>query len=527
MSLRWRFILVMVVILVSIQGSLPTFMGGVPSWWPSWLSHVKVNQGLDLQGGLYLLLEVEVEKAVEQTAENLVDDLRAQLKQEKLRFRGVERTGRDRVLLKPAEEGDTAALRKMFKERFSNHEVIEETDKSGFTVRLSDQEQNEIRRMAVEQSIQTIRSRVDQFGVAEPIIQKQGTNRVLVQLPGLKDVERAKALIGRTARLEFKMVDRKGDLEKALAGRIPPGDEVLYGEERSVSGKMVKQPYLLKKRTVLTGDRLTDARVNFSSQTNEPYVGINFDRVGGRKFAELTSENVGELMAIVLDNKVYSAPVIREKIEGGRAQISGSFTLEEANDLAIALRSGALPAPVNVLEERTVGPSLGSDSIHQGLLSMALGSGLVVLFMVVYYKGFGIIASLAVMLNIVILVAGLAWLGATLTLPGIAGVVLLVGMAVDANVLINERIREEVRLGKSPLAAIDHGYEKAFVTILDSNLTTVITSVILYQFGTGPVRGFAVTLTLGLLVSMFTAIFVTRVAVNMALRNRRVTRLSI
>lgn len=514
--------------LVSFIYAAPTLLGGAPPWWPSWLPQQVIARGLDLQGGLYLLLHVESEKAVEQAAENMVDDVRAIMRKDKLRYRGVEHSGSGTLSVKLSQPSDAQSVQKALAAEIPNVQFSVNADGVTLTLGIDEKERINIRNFAVEQSIQTIRSRIDQFGVAEPTIQKQGDDRILVQLPGLKDPARAKALIGRTARLEFKMVDEKGDLAGALEGRVPPGDILLYGEQNDrTTGKMTRQPYLLKKRTVLSGDLLTDARVNFDSQFNEPYVSISFNRQGGRKFGELTGSHVGERMAIVLDNNVYSAPVIREKIDGGRAQISGSFTTEEAHDLAIILRAGALPAPVTVMEERTVGPTLGRDSIEEGTTSTLIGAGLVLLFMGIYYKAFGWLANVAVILNIVILLAILVWIQATLTLPGIAGVVLLMGMSVDANVLIFERIREELRLGKTPLAAIDQGYDTAFLTILDSNLTTLITGLVLFQFGTGPVKGFAVTLSIGLIASMFTAVFVTRVLLAMIVKNRRLKSLSI
>ena len=521
---RWKPATILVVVLFSLIYALPSFLGGVPSWWPSWLPSQVVQRGLDLQGGLYLLLEVETDKTVEQTAENLVDEVRTVLRKERLRYQTVERQGLDTVVFRLSDVADSPKALEIVTNEFSSLLVQEDPTTHQWRLTIKPDEQKEVRRFAMDQSIQTIRSRIDQFGVTEPTIQKQGDERILVQLPGLKDPARAKALIGRTARLEFKMVDEKGDLSAALSGRIPPGDLLLYGNR--TSDGQTRQPYLLKKRTVLAGDLLVDARVNFS-EFSEPYVSINFNRQGGRKFAQVTGEHVGERLAIVLDNVVYSAPVIREKIEGGRAQVSGSFTTEEAHDLAIVLRAGALPAPVKILEERTVGPTMGQDSVDQGLASILIGGALVLLFMGVYYKGFGWLANGAVLFNMLILMAVLTMLQATLTVPGIAGVVLLLGMSVDANVLIFERIREELRLGKTPLAAIDHGYSRAFLTILDSNVTTLITGLVLYQFGTGPVRGFAATLSIGLIASMFTAIFVTRVILDMLTRHRHLKTLSI
>lgn len=522
----WKPLAIAAVALYSLLYALPSLLGGVSTSYPSWLPDKTISQGLDLQGGLYLLLEVDTDKAVEQAAENRVDEIRGALREKKLRYRGVAREGRDAVRVRPSASVNPDEVKTLLAERFPEMSATDDGD--GMLLTLVEQEQKDVRGWAVEQSIQTIRSRIDQFGVAEPTIQKQGEKRILVQLPGLSDPDRAKDLIGRTARLEFKLVNEKGDLEAALDGKMPPGSTILYEEETDkTTGKTRRIPYLMKKRTVLSGDMLQDARVNIDQQYGEVYVLIIFDSKGKRKFASLTKENVNKRMAIVLDDKVYSAPVIREPILGGRAQITGNFTTEEAHDLAIVLRAGALPAPVKILEERTVGPTLGKDSVEQGLASILIGGALVLVFMVLYYKSFGLLANLAVIFNILILMAVLAAMQATLTLPGIAGAVLLLGMAVDANVLIFERIREEINLGKTPLAAIDHGYSKAFSTIIDANITTLITALVLFQFGTGPVKGFAVTLSIGLLASMFTAIFVTRVMLTMILKNKRPKALSI
>jgi preprotein translocase subunit SecD len=396
-------------------------------------------------------------------------------------------------------------------------------------VSLDEREAQRIEDFAVEQSLEIIRNRVDALGVAEPTLQRQGKDRLLIQLPGLDDPEAAKSLIGRTAVLEFKMVDDDVLVDDALAGKLPPDDEILY--ERTVdkvtSQVLSRKPYVVKKRAVMTGELLTDARVNIDQQYNQPYVGLQFSSVGARKFAELTGKNVGKRMAIVLDGNIYSAPVIRERIGGGRAQITGSFTMQEAKELAIVLRAGALPAEVSVLEERTVGPSLGADSIAAGRLSMIVGGVLVIIFMAVYYRLFGLVANLALIFNVLLILGGLAAMGATLTLPGIAGMILTVGMAVDANVIIFERIREELRLGKTPTGAIEGGYDKAFSTILDANVTTLIAALVLFQFGSGPVKGFAVTLSLGTIASMFTAIFCTRALFDGVLATREVRALSV
>ena len=328
--------------------------------------------------------------------------------------------------------------------------------------------------------------------------------------------------------MEFKLLDEAGDISAALKGDVPPGTQLLYEtKEDAATNRTLKTPYLVKKRALLTGAYLTDAKVQIDSQYNEPYVSIEFDKKGGRIFAQITEQNVKKRLAIVLDDKVYSAPVIQEKITGGSARITGNFTTEDAHDLAIVLRAGALPAPVNIIEERTVGPSLGADSIRKGLISMCIGGILVILFMIIYYKGSGIIADIALILNIMIIAGGLAGFQATLTLPGIAGIILTIGMAVDANVLIFERIREEMALGKTPRAAVDAGYSRATLTILDANVTTLIAALVLFQFGTGPVKGFAVTLSLGVLASLFTALVLSRTIFEYFLVTRKVRTISI
>ena len=385
-----------------------------------------------------------------------------------------------------------------------------------------------IKKLAVDQGLETIRNRIDAFGVSEPDIRPQGENRILIQLPGIKDPQRAIDLIGKTALLEFKLVDEEHGIKDALKGTIPPGDEILYQVQVDpVTQKETKIPYLIKQRTYLTGEYLTDARVQIDSQFNEPYVSLEFDKKGARLFEQVTGANVKKRLAIILDGNVYSAPVIQEKISGGQARITGHFTTEEAHDLAIVLRAGALPAPVKILEERTVGPSLGRDSIASGLFSMLIGGVLVVLFILVYYKGAGLIADIALFMNIVLIGAALAGFKATLTLPGIAGIILTIGMAVDANVLIFERIREEIRLGKTSRAAVESGYSKAILTIMDANITTLIAALVLFQFGTGPVKGFAVTLSIGIIASLFTAIFVSRVIFDYFLLQRRIKTISI
>jgi preprotein translocase subunit SecD len=489
----------------------------------------KIHLGLDLKGGMHLVLEVQAQKAVESHLERIVEDIKHSLREAKIRYRELSRSGPDRIGLTLLRREDLKAVEEMASNVFPDMSVdVGLLGEGGPRVEfiLSRQAQQHIKRMAVDQAVETITNRIDQFGVAEPDIRPQGRNRILVQLPGIEDPKRAIDIIGRTARLEFKLVDEENSVEEALKGNIPPGDEILY-QIKGEPGSQRKIPFLLKKRAVITGEYLTDARVQIDSRYNEPYVSLTFDSRGARLFEQITGANIKKRLAIVLDDVVNSAPVIQDKIPGGRAQITGRFTMEEATDLAIVLRAGALPAPVKIIEERTVGPSLGKDSIDKGLKSMLIGGLIVILFVAFYYKFAGILADLALLLNIVLIGAGLAFFGATLTLPGIAGVILIIGMAIDANVLIFERIREELRLGKTPRAAVDGGYSKALVTILDANITTLIAALVLFQFGTGPVKGFAVTLSIGIIASLFTAIVVTRLIFDFLIIERGWKRISI
>jgi len=517
-------VVVFAVIIAAIIYILPTLKADL---WP----HKKINLGLDLQGGMHLVLEVDSNKAVESTAERISQEIREQLKQKRLRNVSVDRIDGTRISVHVKKEENIDKFKALLDDDFRDLQKISEKEGNGsYTVvlGLTDNDRDDVEKLAVDQALETIRNRIDQFGVAEPDIRRQGENRILIQLPGIKDTQRAKDLIGKTAQLEFKMVDETGSVDAALKGDIKPGREVLYRvEENPETLRTTKTPFLLKKRTLLTGAYLTDARVQIDSQFNEPYVSINFDKKGARIFEKITGDNVNKRLAIVLDNTVYSAPVIQEKIAGGQARITGSFSTEEARDLAIVLRAGALPAPVNVLEERSVGPSLGADSIRKGLLSMCIGGLLVIVFMLIYYKTAGLIADLALALNIVLIGAGLAGLQATLTLPGIAGIILTIGMAVDANVIIFERIREELTLGRTPRAAVDAGYDRATLTILDANVTTLIAAVVLFQFGTGAVRGFAVTLSLGVIASLFTSLILSRMIFDYLLMYRKTKTLSI
>jgi preprotein translocase subunit SecD len=528
-NISWKSLLVIAVIVAAVIYLMPTLK---PGWWP----HKKINLGLDLQGGMHLVrmhlvLEVDTVKAVESNIERIGQEMRSLLKKERIRQTGLDRVEGTKIALRIPDEANLKKFNDFLDRKFIGLRRQDRPAQEGVTtvvMDLPDSETDQIKELATRQALETIRNRIDQFGVTEPDIRRQGENRILIQLPGIQDTQRAKDLIGKTALLEFKLLDETHDVNAALKGSLPRGSEILYQvTEDPETKRITKTPYLVKKRTLLTGAHLTDAKVQIDSQYGDPYVSISFDSKGGRIFAKITGDNVKKRLAIVLDDRVYSAPVIQEKITGGQARITGSFTTEEANDLAIALRAGALPAPVVYLEERTVGPSLGADSIRKGLISMIIGGILVILFMIVYYKGAGIIANTALILNIILIAAGLAGFQATLTLPGIAGIILTIGMAVDANVLIFERIREEMSLGKTPRAAVEAGYDRATLTILDANVTTLIAALVLFQFGTGPVKGFAVTLSLGVIASLFTSLILTRLIFNYFLMNRKVKRLSI
>jgi len=512
------------VIIAAIIYVLPTIN---PGMWP----HKKINLGLDLQGGMHLVLEVETEKAVESTIERISNDLKGVLRSKHLSFGSIERTDGTKISVALQGQENIDGFDKLLDKEFRELRILsrsKDNDTLKLVMDLPEKETDTIKKLATAQALETIRNRIDQFGVSEPDIRLQGEKRILIQLPGITDTQRAKDLIGKTALLEFKLLDETRDPETAISEGAPPGSEILYEiREDAQTKRSIKRPYLVKKGILLSGSYLTDASVQIDSHYNEPYVSIEFDKKGARIFENITEENVKKRLAIVLDNKVYSAPVIQEKISGGHARITGSFTTEEARDLAIVLRAGALPAPVKILEERTVGPSLGTDSINKGLLSMLVGSLLVILFMAFYYRWSGVVADIALIFNIIIIAASLAAFQATLTLPGIAGIILTIGMAVDANVLIYERIREELALGKTPRAALDAGYERATVTILDSNITTLIAGLVLFQFGTGPVKGFAVTLSIGIVSSVFTALVMTRLIFDYFLFNRKITKLSV
>ncbi len=524
-SILWRVILLAAFTVVALVLFLPStpVSKKLPSFWADNIP--KMVLGLDLQGGMHLVLEVDRDKAVETHTQRLVSSIEDELRKKNIPYGYVTREGISGVVVSYPDEKTAGEIKKVLTDEFGVFESPS-TDGGKLATRLQDDEIKRLKDWSVSQALETIRNRIDKFGVAEPVIQKQGDDQLVIQLPGLRDPERAIQLIGKTAVLEFRLVDESMDPATAMRTGAPPGSEVLFGQEKTADA-LQKVPYLIKRETLLTGDSLSDARVAFDSQYNEPYVSIVFDSAGARIFERVTTQNVGKRLAIVLDGNVYSAPQIREAISGGKAQITGSFTYEEATDLAIVLRAGALPAPVNIIQNVTVGPTLGADSIRAGVRAAVLGAVLVLIFMVIYYRLSGAIADFAVFLNIVMLLGAMAWLNTTLTLPGIAGIILTIGMGVDSNVLIFERIKEELKSGRTPRSAVNAGYDHAWWTIVDSHVTTLITAAVLFQFGSGPIKGFAVTLSLGILINLFTSLVGTKVAFDIQSEKFRMKSLSI
>lgn len=541
-----RLMLLSLVIVVSLVFFVPSYRPlyqALPDWARKLLPDKGITLGLDLQGGIHLVMEVDEDRAVEIAVDRTVTSLQDLLIDKKIPVESIKRTGLSQINI----NFQNSELKDQIKKLIDDYPTFTETESAGSTNNLVwDLRAAEIKRIkdsAINQALETIRNRIDQFGVAEPLVQRQGLKQIVVQLPGIKDPKRAKDLIKETALLEFKMLDednqlkldlparvpkdREAEVLKQAEAKLPEGDQILF--ERRIekdTGREYRIPYVVKKRVMLTGDVLSDARVAIG-QFNDPYVSITFDSKGGREFDRITGENVKKRMAIVLDNSIYSAPVIQERITGGRAQITGTFSTQEANDLAIVLRAGALPAPLKIIQDLTVGPSLGQDSIDKGVRATLIAGAMVVVFMIVYYKLSGVIADFALILNLLCLIGALSALNATLTLPGIAGIVLTIGMGVDSNVLIFERIREELRQGKPVRLAVDGGYEKALLTIVDSHVTTLITGVALFLFGTGPIKGFAVTLCLGIAINLFTALVGTKVIFDVMNQRQKVEQLSI
>lgn len=525
-----------------------TLLPATPSWLRS-IGGAPMYLGLDLRGGVHFLMEVDINQAVEETESGYVSGIRSTLREERIRYLNIRRPASGGVEIKLKNEEDRQAARRIISEQFPNL-VLSETERDGspFLVATIRQEQvQEEHRLALQQNMKALRNRIDELGVAEPVVQQQGDRRIVVQLPGVQDTARAKEIIGRTATLEVKMVDHEHDLASAVQGSVPPGSE-LYEMRRG--GQI-----LLKDRVIYSGDNIINAAAGLDQRSGGPVVHITLDSQGAERNRRITRDNVGNRMAVVyieeiVENKtdangnpvfddegnvvkettrieeVITAPEIQEPLSA-RFQITGLSSIEEARDLALLLRAGALAAPMHIIEERTVGPSLGRDNIEQGFQSVLIGFVLVLAFMIVYYRLFGVVACSALFTNLVLLVAVLSLLQATLTLPGVAGIVLTVGMAVDANVLIFERIREEIRNGNTPQASIHVGYDRALSTILDANVTTLIAAIVLFNFGTGPIKGFAITLSIGIVTSMFTAIFGTRAVVNLIYGGRRVKSLSI
>lgn len=505
---------------------VPTASVELPGWWKAYLPAPKIQLGLDLQGGTHMLLEVKLDAAVRSTVTRRADDLKRELKLNHLAFAQVSVEPSGAILAQLKEPAERSAFQELVEKSFPEFTFTPVESASGgpaFEMTLRPLEQARIRRGAMDQALETIRNRIDQLGVRETTVAREGDNDILVQLPGIQDPQRAKELIGKTAVLEFKLVDDSHNVQDALQNGPPPGDEIVYGPPRREG----REPFLVESAVLMTGDSVVDARVRPGSRLEGPYVSVDLDQRGARIFDAVTADNVGRRLAIILDGTVYSAPVIKERIPGGKVSITGRFSIDEAHDLAIVLRSGALPAPVEIIEERTVGPSLGRDSIHQGELSFVVGAAMVLIFMAVYYSRAGLVADAGLTLNILLLLCVMAAMQATLTLPGIAGIVLTLGMSVDANVLINERMREELRNGRSPREAVRLGYEHAWSAIRDSNISTFVAGLILFQFGTGPVKGFAVTLCVGVLTGLFSCVVVTRAWYDYLISARKLAVLSV
>ena len=509
---------------------------------PRWLQDIgalPMYLGLDLRGGVHFLMEVDMDAAIQKALERYSSDLRTVLREAKVRYISI-RPSSDKLAIKFRSAEDRTRGEERIHDEYRDLQLkeVDQGDSYVLDITLSENEVRETRKLALQQNITTLRNRVNELGVAEPIIQQQGDRRVVVELPGVQDTAAAKRILGATATLEYRAVDTQHDVEAALNGKVPAGSR-LY---KTRDGR----PYLLKSRVIVTGDQIINARSGFDNNSGSPQVSVTLDGKGARKMLEFTKENVGKPMAVVfIENKTTSRivdgkPVIsNHQVEeiisvatirdvfSKKFQTTGLDSPQEAHELALLLRSGALAAPIRIIEERTVGPSLGAENIEQGFESVVIGFCLVLVFMGLYYKVFGLVADLALAFNLVLIVALLSLLQATLTMPGIAGIVLTVGMAVDANVLIFERIREELRNGNTPQASIHAGYSKAFSTIADANVTTLIAGIVLFSFGTGPIKGFAVTLSLGIITSMFTAIMGTRAVINLAYGGRRLQRLPI
>lgn len=507
-----RIFIIVAICLLGLFFSIPNILpnkDNLPKWWQP------VNLGLDLQGGSNLLLEVKVDDVIRESMATVEESVRQALRENKIRYQNLQ-ANNDSVAVKIDNLNQRNKAAGLFRKIDNDLNVSEEGDGT-LRITYTEAALNNMKIKAVNQSIEIVRRRIDELGTKEPVIQRQGTDRIVVQLPGLQNPEYVKTLLGKTAKMAFHLVDSSSSAADARRGRLSNSSKLVKGSEG--------ETYVISRKAVVGGEHLVDAQPSF--QEGEPVVSFKFNSIGGKKFGEATKNNIRERLAIVLDNEVISAPTIQTAILGGSGIISGNFTVKSANDLALLLRSGALPAPLEVLEERTVGAGLGSDSIKAGAIACVIGLIAVVVFMIAAYGLFGIFTTVAVFTNLFLLLGVLSLMGATMTLPGIAGVILTVGMAVDANVLIFERMREEVKLGRSTKDAAEAGFREAWGTILDSNLTTLVAAFVLFYFGTGPVRGFAVTLTIGILTSMFTSVTVTRVIIASWIERYKPTKLPI
>jgi len=522
---RTRLYLAGILTVTALIILLPSFNLSLPDWMNALIGGTKIQMGLDLQGGTHLLLGVKLDDAVKSQLLHRADDIKQQLKQNKIEFDEVSQDEAGKIIVKLKTSDERSAFLDLAAKSFPDLIVNPVAGATGpsYSLGYKPRDLNQLKADVMDKALDTIRNRIDQLGVRETTVVREGDNEILVQLPGIQDPERAKELIGKTAVLEFKLIDDSHNVQDAIQNGPPVGDEILYGPP----ARGGRTPYLVESPVLMKGDVVTDARVRPGGRLEGPYVSVDLDSHGAEIFDALTAANVGRRLAIVLDGTVYSDPVIKERIPGGHVQITGRFSIDEAHDLAIVLRSGSLPAAVEFEEERTVGPSLGRDSIRQGEISFVIGAAAVLIFMAVYYNGAGFVADFGLSLNILLLICVMAAMQATLTLPGIAGIVLTLGMSVDANVLVNERMREELRNGKTPREAVRLGYERAWSAIRDSNISTFVAGLILFQFGTGPVKGFAVTLCVGVLTGLFSCIVVTRAWYDYLIAARKLNTISV
>lgn len=517
---KTRLILIISLIVISIFSVIPSIYSGTPGWWKAIIGNAEMRLGLDLQGGVYLVERVETGKALKEKLYKDYTDLQS--------FAGSNGYNKNSISFDNSYIKINGRLLKnssALTEYISKHHPSLQLAANKISFKKS--AVSKYREESVSGAAEVMRNRIDQFGLVAPKIARQGKNLIVVEMPGVKNVKQAIRLIGKTARLTFKLVDDKHNILKALNGKIPEGDEIMYHVSyNKFSHKTTRRPYLIEKQILMSGAEISSANVQIN-RYNQPTVGVNLNSNGTKKFAAITSKYTNRRLAIILDRNVISAPVIEEPILGGNASISGKFTMAQAGNLAIALRSGALPAPVKIIQNETVGPTLGADSIHAGILATIIGAVLVIGFMIFYYKLSGLIADFALIENVLFLIAALALFGSTLTLPGIAGIILTIGMSVDSNVLIFERIREELRENKPIVIAIENGYNKAFFTILDSHVTALITAAVLFYFGSGPVKGFAVTLSLGIMINLFTSLVGTKVIFDIISNKKKLKKLSI